>query len=246
MNAFQRLRDRLRLRLRGRAVVISYPKSGRTQLRVMLHAAGEDAPFSHAGSSEEQGRTVEGLGEGLRYWRRSRVLLMVRDPRDTLVSAWYQARHRSKVYEGGLSDFMRDARHGIAKIAAFNLMWLEARTRFPAFALVEYEEVQRDPAGAFRRVHLFLTGREASDQAIAAAVEAGRFDRMRAMEESGEGAALFGARLRPGEAGSPESFKTRRGIVGGWRDELAAEDAAFADELLAQCRYWERLEDARR
>ncbi|HZF94269.1 MAG TPA: sulfotransferase domain-containing protein [Allosphingosinicella sp.] len=239
----RRLRDRL-FRA-GSPVIISYPKSGRTQLRVMLHAAGVEVPFSHAGSSEEQARPVEALGDGLRYWRRRRVLLMVRDPRDTLVSAWYQARHRSKVFEGDLSGFLRDPRHGIEKIAAFNLMWVEARAQFPAFTLVEYEEMQRHPAAAFRRVHLFLTGREASDEAVAAAIAAGRFDRMRALEESGEGAVLFGVRLRPGDAARPESYKTRRGIVGGWREELSAEDAACADEVLAQCRYWERLKAAR-
>lgn len=237
----RRLRDLLRP---PGAVVISFPKSGRTQLRVMLHAAGLAVPFSHAGSSEVRGRRAAELNTGLEYWRRHRILFMIRDPRDTAVSAYFQARHRSKVYEGDLPAFLRDPRYGLEKILLFHLMWLEARERFRDFALLRYEALQADPAAAFRSAAHFLAGRVPDSGGVERAVEAGRFEAMRRLEEGGEGAELFGASLTPGSLGAPESYKTRRGIVGGWRDYFGEEDVAFAEGLFREHDYWRRLEGA--
>lgn len=237
----RRLRDRLRP---PGAVVISFPKSGRTQLRVMLHAAGLEVPFSHAGSSEVRGRRAAELKAGLEYWRRHRILFMIRDPRDTAVSAYFQALHRSKVYEGDLAAFLRDPRFGLEKILLFHLMWLEARERFGDFALLRYEALQADPAGAFRSAAHFLARRAPDPGGVERAVEAGRFEAMRRLEESGEGAGLFGASLAPARPGQPESYKTRRGVVGGWRDYFRDDDAAFAEALFEEHDYWWRLSAA--
>ncbi|HYG47179.1 MAG TPA: sulfotransferase domain-containing protein [Allosphingosinicella sp.] len=237
----RRLRDLLRP---PGAVVISFPKSGRTQLRVMLHAARLEALFSHAGSSEARALEAHELTEALDYWQRHRVLFMIRDPRDTAVSAWFQARHRAEVYPGDLPGFLRDPRFGIEKILLFHLMWLEARERFPDFAVLRYESLQSEPDRAFRAAARFLAGVPPGDGRVARAVEAGRFGSMRRLEESGEGAALFGQALAPGRGGGPESYKTRRGVVGGWRDEFSGEDSAFAEALFREHDYWARLDRA--
>lgn len=241
--AAQGLIERLRRRLLPgrRGVVVSFPKSGRTQLRVMLHAAGVEAAFSHAGSSDERGRRAAELEDGPRYWRRHRILFMMRDARDTAVSAWFQARHRSGTYDGAFAGFLRDPRFGLEKIVLFHLLWLERRSSFRAFALLEYEMLQRDPEGEFRRAARFLAGKEVPDALVRAGVEAGTFEAMRKLELSGAGEAVFGARLAPGDAARPESYKTRRGLIGGWRDHFAEEDMTFGEDVFRRHDYRRRI-----
>jgi alcohol sulfotransferase len=55
---------------------------------------------------------------------------------------------------------------------------------------------------------------------------------MRKLEQK----AAFGSadrRIVPGEAGNPDSFKVRRGKVGGYHDYLSEEQAAELDGLVA-------------
>jgi hypothetical protein len=237
----RRLRDLVRP---PGAVVISFPKSGRTQLKVMLRSAGLEARFSHAGSSEARGLEASELEGGLRYWRRHRILFLIRDPLDTAVSAWFQARERAQVYRGDLASFLRDPRHGLEKILRFHLMWLEKRDSFRDFAVLRYEALQSDPAGTFEAAARFLEGAVLEEDCVRRAVEAGRFDSMRRLEESGEGEALFGQALAPGKRGEPDSYKTRRGVIGGWKDYFSADDVAFAEASFRRHDYWARLERA--
>ena len=65
---------------------------------------------------------------------------------------------------------------------------------------------------------------------VADAVEFGSFDHMRQLEES---EAFASEKLRPGRRGDVDTYKTRRGQVGGHRDELTGEQIARLDELLA-------------
>jgi hypothetical protein len=238
-SAVSAVRDRLRLP--GCRVVISFPKSGRTQLRVMLDALGLAVPFSHAGSSDERGRTAAELGGGPSYWRRCKVLLLIRDPRDTAVSAWYHARYRSGRFGGDLATFLRDPHFGLEKVVSFHLLWAEARPRFPTCAVLHYEELQRRPEHELGRVAHFLAGRSFAPEAIARAAEAGSFQRMRALEAGGEGARRFGVALTPGDPLNPDSFKTRKGVSGGWAEALSAADKDYADALFGAHDYTARL-----
>ena len=58
----------------------------------------------------------------------------------------------------------------------------------------------------------------------------GSFEHMRALEESGT---VRSEKLRPGRPGDVSTYKTRRGLVGGYRDELAPDAVAHLAELMA-------------
>ena len=64
---------------------------------------------------------------------------------------------------------------------------------------------------------------------------------MRALEASGEGARRYGFALAPADPARPESFKTRRGGSGGWREHFTAEQALLAERILAERDYSERM-----
>ena len=224
------------------AAVISHPKSGRTWLRLMLHEAGVTGiPFSHAGSSEEAAVTAAALFDGVAHWQDRRILFLLRDPRDTIASFYFQATRRTCVYAGTFADFLRDPRFGIERAVRFNLLWLAAQRRFPDFTLLSYEAMHADPHGALRHAARFLAGRQLPEPVADEAVRRNRFDRLHACERSGDGRRLWGARLAPGNVRDPESFKTRRGIVGGWRDYFTPADTDYADAVLAAHDYVPRL-----
>ena len=48
--------------------------------------------------------------------------------------------------------------------------------------------------------------------------------------------------LTPGDSGNVESFKVRRGKVGGFADYFTGDDLSFADQLMADYDYSRALE----
>lgn len=207
----------------------------------MLDALGVEAGFTHAGSSEEIGLPFEQLPHRPSGWRRHRVLFLIRDPLDTLVSSYFQATRRSRVFSGSLGDYAADPRFGLEKILLFHLDWLEQGPGCRGFIALRYEDLKANTAEELSRAARFLKRRQPSPDAVAAAVAAGSFERMRALEASGEGRERFGVRLTPGDPQDPDSFKVRRGVIGGWRDYFDQQDLALARELLRKHDYERRV-----
>src|SRR6185312_11172504 len=90
------------------AYALSYPKAGRTWLRALVGKVLADS----LGLSERRILETEFLA------RRAgvRVLLLGRDVRDNLVSAYFQATRRIDVWQGQISPFLRDDRYGVDKL----------------------------------------------------------------------------------------------------------------------------------
>jgi hypothetical protein len=232
------------------AAIVSYGKSGRTWLRVMLsrlytlrhglpagsmlefdnlHRRVPAIPrllFTHANYI----RDWTGEWDGRRHFRDVRTVLLIRHPCDVAVSQYHQWRHRMRPWKTvlnrypppgaptGLEEFVLDPSVGLPAILA----WLELFERelgaIRAHHLVRYEDLRRDTAGELARLAAFLDT-PATAPEIEAAVAYARLDNMRRLEA--EGALGFtGIRGRPKDALNPASFKTRKGSVGGWREEL--------------------------
>jgi Sulfotransferase domain len=49
-------------------------------------------------------------------YRGTKVLYLIRDPRDVVVSCFFQATRRKKLFRGTLSEFIRSDNYGIRKI----------------------------------------------------------------------------------------------------------------------------------
>jgi len=236
-------------------VLVSFPKSGRTWVRMMLghllservRAAGgqpPDDPFdleALAASAAQHGlprlavthddqphrRAPAHLQPDKAAYAGKRVVLLVRHPGDVFTSLFHWQRHRRMSVEPAASvgELIRRAAGGLASWATFHRYWLAARDVPAAFTLVRYEDLHADPARELRRVCDGLGIEGVSDDAIAAAVEAAAFERMRALEVSGASEHL------PGRADDPaDARKVRQGKVGGWRDELSDEDAGWLTE----------------
>lgn len=239
----------------ARVAITSFPKSGRTWLRLLIgralcaryglpesqildtfaltRAAGIlPTVFSHDGTSNTEGRHFDRLDRDKRAFRGKRVLLLCRDPRDTVISCFFEATRRKHVYDGTLSEFLRDPHYGVRKIVAFYQLWDAARAVPEKLLVVSYEDLHADPAKVLRETLAFLGAADLPDRIVAEAIEYGRFDNMRRMEQAG--GLGDGSRLRPADAADASSFKTRQGKVGGFAQTLSEADLAFANRVMAE------------
>ena len=113
---------------------------------------------------------------------------------------------------------------GLSIIRYYNV-WNESRDVPRGFCLVRYEDLHADTAKELRRIFDFLEIPDISDAHIR---EFGSFGNMRSMESSDT---LKSGRLRARDSSDVESFKTRRGVVGGYVDYLDAEEKRCQKDL---------------
>lgn len=227
--------------------LISYPKSGRTWVRFMLDSVGVKLLYDHAGAENRSRFTLEEIADRPARWSEWRVIFMARDPRDTVVSSYFEATKRLKDeyrFHGSIGEFMRSPRYGVEKIARYNLLWLESGTAFRDFLPMSYERLHEATHSEVRRLLSFALRKLVPSERVSRAVEAGRFENMRKVEEKLGGKMNERNRLGGGKPGDPESMKTRRGKVGGWRDYFDDAEAAYMEEVLAGLNYWPRVEAA--
>lgn len=236
------------------ALVISIPKSGRTWLRTFL-CAYFCRRYGHEFSLEperygdariprviyshdlfEQRTKADGWdrirGKYLiprREIERARIILLARDPRDAFVSLHIQLTRRTRetpevLKQKSASELLRDPAFGIESIIAVMNAWIEEFARAPDFTLIRYEALRNEPEKNFRDL-LAALNVTMDAGAFAHALQFSEFGNMQKLEAAG---AFHSKILRAGDVADPESFKVRRGEIGGYREYLSQHDQAFA------------------
>ena len=264
------LTDRIAFRLRGTApvrhlyrgkrnrsadtFVLSFPKCGRTWLRILLGKAiadhhgitgvdfgelpqlAEQAPglpvirFKH--DDNPHFKTPDELVRRKTEYRDRPVVLLVRDVRDTVVSAYFQMTRREQKYrfEGDIDAFARSDRGGARTLVGFYNAWARQHHIPPAFLLSRYEDLHADPHAELRRLLEFVGLPDIADATLDAAVEFASFGNMRKMEVSGDAP----GRLTNAETdgSDPEALKTRKGKVGGYAGYLRPDTVDWLNNLI--------------
>jgi len=154
------------------------------------------------------------------------TILIVRDPRDVVVSHYHHLRAAGGVLDPSLSlsEFVH-GRWGIERIVRFMNMWAPAlRTRHPQFHLCAFESLKRDTAGTFSAAMTFL-GARVDAAAVAQAVAESSFDLLQTRERSN--------RTYQGASLENDAFRFRRGDVGGHARELPDSDAAYLTQVVS-------------
>jgi hypothetical protein len=244
-------------------VIVSFGKSGRTWFRVLIsryfaHKYGlpegslmEFDEFNRANRKipvlffTHDNYLKDHVGHDRKFdlYGATRVILLLRDPRDTAVSQYFQWKHRmvgrKKVINGypagdmDVASFIMGAEAGIPKIIGFMNDWARDLTRFPDLIVVKYEDLKADTAGELGRALNFL-GEAPSEAELADAAAFASVENMRKMEQENAGKFSANARLKPGDANDPSSFKVRRAKVGGWRDYVTEEQASAIDKMVRE------------
>ena len=239
------------------AVVVSYPKSGRTFVRAMLarlynrrfeidersllefptlHSAPAGAPrvlFSHGGDAMRMPGQIAVDPEDYRH---AKLVLIARHPGDIAVSRYHHLKHRSRdrarqrLANQPLELFVWADQGGIPSIVAF----LNGFASLPAATILRYEDFLAEPAATLRSL-AEAVGLKASDEDIADAVEFGSLPNLKRLEREGY---FTSSRLKQARKGDEQSFKVRKGSSGGYREQLGEEAAARVDAYVAEHLYW--------
>lgn len=231
--------------------LLSFPKVGRTWLRVMIGALlaehyghpelaegelGDDTRrfpgvpriiVKHDGAPHRS--TPEEIDADKREFADVKVILLVRDPRDTTVSNYFQATRRDGTFKGDMTAWLAEPRGSVASMLRYYSVWAAQRHVPKQLLLVRYEDLKADTARELRRVAAFLGMDGVNDATIASAVEYGSFSTMRAREASRP---ADGTPFAAGKEGDPESFKTRKGEVGGYVEYLTREQVAWLEKKI--------------
>jgi hypothetical protein len=232
------------------AVIVSYPKSGRTFVRAMLARLFQrkfgiderrllefpmlrEAPagvprllFTHAGDTMLPPAAID-----ISTYAHAKVVLIARHPGDIAVSRYHHLKHRSrdrarrKLAEQPLDEFVWSRQGGIPSIVKF----LNEFARLPGVAIVRYEDFLAEPHAALRQLANAI-GLQVSDEDIADAVEFGSLDSLRQREREGY---FESSRLRAARKSDDQSGKVRKGRSGGYRGELGTA-AKRVDDYVAE------------
>jgi len=239
-------------------VVVSFGKSGRTWLRVMVsriyqkrHGLSDDlieyGNYHRANSAlprvlfthDNYLRDYTGDGGGKAAFAGKPVLLLVRHPADITMSQYFQWKHRMRPHKVLLNQYppvdetvtpyeFMMGSSGLPKVNGWLNEWAVGLDTLKASLVVRYEDMRRDNFGELRRIADFMK-MNATDAEVSDAVEWARFENMKQREAE---ASSSSDRLRAGDVANPDSFKTRRAKVGGWQDYFDdAEVEAIADNI---------------
>ncbi len=231
--------------------LVSYPKCGRTWL-VLLVAEAVQRHFGvrtrnplkirrlssrlrgipyihphHDGGPEF--RLPEEISEDKSQYRGRNVLFLVRDPRDVLVSSYFQKAKRNYNFSGTIDQYLRERRGGLESIIRFYNIWAANREVPANFLLVTYEDLLERTGDELARTLAFLGLHEISREAQEVAVEACRFENMRQLERSDR---FKTGALSPRDPADETTYKTRQGKAGGFREHLDQDQIEWIDGMI--------------
>jgi hypothetical protein len=239
----------------GDVIILSIPKSGRTWLRAFLCAyfcrrfgleftlrpGRYDLPgfprvvfshdlFEHRTKGDRWDRVRGKYLVPRRELKRAKIILLARDPRDCFVSLYLQLTRRdpnapAELRQKTVSEMLQDEKFGMRAIIRTMNHWLNEFSERHNFTLVRYEALRASPGEHFRDLLAVLGEPSPDANILQEALEFSRFENMQKLEAAG---AFDSKILHPGNVRDPESFKVRRGKVGGYREYLSADDQQFA------------------
>lgn len=224
--------------------VISYPKAGRTWLRALLAEVlipdlCEDIKldltnatrktfkiptivFTHAGYTKKEALTFPN------HSRRTNFVL-VRDPRDIVVSSYFEHTLRSGGFDSqkSISDFLRDRVYGIESIIKFYNSILENNKKIK---IIRYEDMRSDTILILEEILKDIgVNSQTFLNHVPEAVKKCEFKRMQAQAKKSKNSRLVSTDVR-----NPEAQKIRRGVVGGYISYLSDCDQEYVDAHMAK------------
>jgi len=232
------------------AVIVSYPKSGRTFVRAMLAHLYQrkfgiderqllDFPmlrrspkgiprllFTHAPDAMEHPEEFSIARSG---YPGRKLILLARHPADTAISRYYHLKHRSrdrarlKLSEQPLEAFVC-GEGGFPSIVSY----LNLFASVPGVIILRYEDFITNPQGSLGELAAAI-GLDVDHGEIEDAAEFGSLPNLKEREREGY---FTSTRLRRMRSSDENSGKVRRGRPGGYRAELSPEKAAWIDDYI--------------
>lgn len=225
-------------------IITSFPKSGNTWVRFFLcniislrEWGGEtvtfpklDATMPELGVSnllmswphDTIPRVVKTHKPRWPIFRGNRVILLVRDPRDVMVSYYhFETGKRNGQFSGSFSEFIRHPKFGVEAWCRHYASW-----RTQATVVLTYAELKKDDVETFDRM-LETIGVSLSRTLIRQAAERSRFEKIQEVEEK------EGVRENSDHFEEGEQF-TRKGETGQWDEYFNTTDLYYTRSLIEE------------
>ena len=232
--------------------VTSYPKSGRTWLRALIgkylslrYSLPENnifsidfitakvglpaMSFSHDGAAMVDKTNYKKLSYDRKKYINKKVIMLGRDIKDTLVSAYFQATKRKNIYKGTISEFIRSEQFGAVKILSFYDIWFQNRHVPESFIFIRYEDLHHKIKKTLKRVLTFIGEISINDSLLDKSIEYCSFENLRKFEVENKFKTDL---LKSVNNNDPESYKVRKGKIGGYIKYLSEGDVKFIDKLI--------------
>ena len=217
-------------------VVLSFPKSGRTWLRAILGKYLE-LSYGVVFTTELENIARETIPK-IKFTHNlhrisfftGKIIFLTRDPRDVIVSYYYQKKYREKLYSGSISAFIRDKQYGFRNVIAFMNGLVRLHRSRPSSLLITYEQLHANPHKTLEEVLGFLK-LSLDKNSLTQAIDYCGFENMRRLEKQGR---FSTSRLQPTDPMNPNTYKVRKGRVGGYKDELESNDLSYLDALMSK------------
>jgi hypothetical protein len=258
------LRGKEEARMLGESdlVVVSYGKSGRTWLRVLLsryyqlrydipsnlllqndnmHVRNPAVPrvlFTHDNYLAD----YTGTHDSKTPYAPSPVILLVRHPADTAVSQFFQWKHRMRPRKKIINDYPDVGDLSPIDFVLDENAGIPKIIRFMNLWASEFDKVKAICVVRYETLRhdtantlgrvLAFVNEKASPEELAQCVEFASVENMRSMEKDTYFQGV-GDRMKPRDENNPDSYKVRRAKVGGYRDYFTDEELARIDGLVA-------------
>lgn len=178
--------------------------------------------------------------------RHKPVLFLARHPIDIAVS-WYhqftkrQSRAKQELINHFIEhpidrrsvqmwDFVRHSDIGLPSLIDYTNTWARNVQALERGMLVRYEDLRANPVPTLQQVTQ-LMGVEFSEDEIRAAVEWGSFENLQKLETAGT---FSQGGMKLVDASDPNTYKVRRGKVGGYREDFNAQQVAELEALVRE------------
>ena len=235
-------------------LVVGYPKVGNTwfgvMLRRMLVAAygipekqwsfaldadvqrQHDVPLVQMSHAMPQFNTQSAsqIEVQTKLAKKSRLVFLMRDPRDTLLSLYFDQSFRSQRFCGTLDSMIRDRVYGVEKLIKFYCAWDAAWFESDGQIIVHYEDLHRDPLSTMDTTWNFARLAQLSLQQLQDAVAFGRFDNMRNIEVNCQ--IKQGWLRKKKKVTRTEGLKTRCGQIGQYAEYMEPSTLQYVESCL--------------
>jgi len=243
-------------------IFASYGKSGRTWVRVMIsryyqlayklpdnllmgfdnfHRMNKDVPqifFTH----DNYLRNYTGNVDSKKDFYHKKTIFLVRKPQDVAVSQFFQWKYRMRPAKKSMNnypahdadvsiyDFVKDPNQGLGHIIDFMNDWARDLENIQQLMVVRYEDLRTQPQREMERIVEFL-GMQPSEELLRDTVEFASVENLRKKEQEN----YFwrsGSRVTARDSKNPDSFKVRKGKVGGYKDYFDDAQVAQLDAMV--------------
>ena len=221
--------------------VICTTNVGSTWLQVMLLQLGVHYKWDRHGFNHKEDLTFEEISNKYPPIKtNNNMAILYRDPRDIVVSQYMHLTHRFNPpkYQGTLQDCIRDPKHGVEKYIRYYLLFKEYD--YSKKFVFSYEEMHDNCFKTLKSLCEFF-GYNFTNEHYKKVVEFSTFENLK-QHEINQNKDIIRNKVRYTE-GNPESFKMRKGKVGGYIDYMTPEDNEYCNDLLVKYNFFERMKN---